>query len=236
MSQKRNKIILLIGIIIIITFIVFAYLQKTKQVFKTDYPEIFSRNDLSVQYNLCKSYLEKSKIGNKGNISTSPQVFCKVNNTKVELIPNDEVSQKLKAGDLIIMIVNVPKLLNQKYFDAMATHFSQPAFKVPKKNFHLCVTYKPYFASFFGPSRRFQFEPNGISKTSCSFFDSSDEVSPIGIAAKIPPNDKGEPLGLIIFIPTRNTSSWKNLTQKEIKDIINKKQYFMLYNTILSIQ
>jgi hypothetical protein len=235
MSQKRNKIIVLIGLIIVIGFIVFIYLQKTKQSLKINFS---SKNDVSLLYDLCKAeYLEQPQIHlEEKTVAAPPQVFCKVEDNIVELIPNNKVTQELKAGDSIIMIVNVPQLMDQKYFDAMTTYFAQPSFKVPEKNFYLCVNYKPSFATLFSFSNELNL--SNTSKTSCVFFDSLEELTPIGIAAKIIFSDKDKNFGMSILIPNINMTSLPKtiLSKEEMQEIIDQQQYFMLYDINLPIQ
>jgi hypothetical protein len=239
MSQRIIKIIVfVVGLVIIVGVLIFGYFSKTQQVVQINFT---SKDDTSFAYNLCKEqYLEQPQISAEGVMAAvAPQVFCKIEeDNKVKLIPNNKVAQELRAGDSIITIVNVPRLMNQKYFDAMTTFLAQPSFKLPEKDFYLCVAYKPFFSAFFDSSSKFKLDTVDINQIRCSLFKTLDELTPLGIAAKIPINDKGESFGLSIFIPILDTTSFKEavLTQEEAKNIVNQKQYFMLYNTILSIQ
>jgi len=234
MNQKRNKIIVLVGVIIIVSFIVVVYYQNEKYSSNRD---LSSPKSIYLAYELCREeYLEKLQVSSGGTVSMPPQVFCKVENNTVDLIPNNIIAKELQIGKTIIMVVNVPQLMDQKYFDSMTKYFDQPSFKVPEKNFYLCVNYKPSFATLFGFSNKSN--ESSTNNTSCAFFDSLEKVTPLGIAAQISINTKGENFGLSILIPNINTTSLPKtiLSKEEIQEIIDQQQYFMLYDINLPIQ
>jgi len=248
MSSKKNKIVLLVGIISIFILLGWGYQNWHKTAFRPnskiqsqpdqkhyhdiaididpkDLAHLSDSEKLNVQYDFCKMlYLGKPQRYSNGSISIPPQVFCRVKNDKVTLIKNDQAKDSIKAGDSIIFIVNLPKLFQQEYFDIMST---DTPLLVPKNDFNICVSYKPYLSTVFGFPKDSNHSTN--TPTSCFFVKSLSELHPIGLIANIPNDNKGESLGMNIFLPTENLHTTDPLDAREI---IQNKHFVTLYEMI----
>lgn len=237
MSQKRNKIILLLGIVLILILLIVGHQKWWREIPKHSpesaaerFAQLPESERLNIQYGFCKMlYLGKPQRYSNGRISIPPQVFCRVANNKVTLIKNDQVKDDIKSGDTIILVVDLSKLFKQEHFNIMAdSNKSLSVPKVPKDNFNVCVSYKPSFATFVtnvGPFKGNKYLDKSTSY-SCFFVKSLSDLRPIGMIVKIPQDNTNEALGMRVFLPTKDLHTPSPL---DIKKIIQNKQFFTLY-------
>ena len=219
MSQKTNKIILLVGIIAIIILLIWG--MKVYQV--RPKKSSISQQEL---YKKCSNYLRKpiliSNTHRKVVIAPSvPKVICKVKKGKVLLVSTD--NPNIYPGDTVMEIVDVKKLFTKEYFNKkhyVLTSQQEDALNKGKVNF--CVSYGPYVKDHPLILLPAIFQKNKVlNKTAvaCQTFNLK-YFRPISVGGVIPQGAQGKPFGLSILLPNN-------------KDNIS---YFSLYQSFIRIK
>ena len=151
MSQKRNKIIVLVALLISIIGLIFiGYEYKFKKPLVKETTTTTTKGvDYAFLTNECLRYLNQpQKDKNSQGIEvtfTPPQIFCEVlNDNQVSLIPNSELTSAIKPSKTIITIINTEKLFTPEYFKTKnikdVSSFNQ--------DFKLCLTVYPVSSLF----------------------------------------------------------------------------------------
>ena len=206
MNQKRNKIIVIISILLLIIFVIWVV-----RFYKPQISNKITR-PLGDYYKDCRVYLREPQTLSNGQIILPPQVFCKLIDDKVTLLKTDDI--ELHPGDFVITIVDTPKLFTQEYFDLRNKSLNdQQKLVLPKDKVNFCVSYGPYeektpltlLPNIFQP-------PKILNKTVMACQEMALQyLSPISIIGKIPSDSSAEPLGLSILIPNQDNISYTTL-------------------------
>ena len=206
MNQKRNKIIVIISILLLIIFVIWVV-----RFYK---PQISNKITRSLEdyYQDCQVYLREPQTLKNGQNVLPPQVFCKLIDDKVTLLKTDDI--EIHPGDFVITIVDTPKLFTQEYFDLKNASFnSQQKIPLPKDKINFCVSYGPYdekspltlLPSIFQP-------PKILNKTVLACQEMALQyLSPISIIGTIPQDTQNQPFGLSILIPNKDNVSYTTL-------------------------
>jgi len=104
MSQKRNKLIVLIGLIITSSIIIISINQYFHS------PNYLKQKLISQ----CEDSLDRPDESNR----VPPQRVCKINKNEIQILNNSEdLSSSIKPGDTIIFSLNFKKLLNRQLYN-----------------------------------------------------------------------------------------------------------------------
>jgi len=196
MNQKRNKIIVIISILLLIIFVIWVV-----RFYK---PQISNKITRSLEnyYQDCQVYLREPQTLKNGQNVLPPQVFCKLIDDKVTLLKTDDI--EIHPGDFVITIVDTPKLFTQEYFDLKNASFnSQQKIPLPKDKINFCVSYGPYEEeSLLTLLPNILQPPKILNKTTLACQEMALQyLSPISVIGTIPQNTQGQPFGLAILIP-----------------------------------
>ena len=211
MSQKTNRIILLIGIIAAITLLIWGmkvYQVRPKQL-------SISQQEL---YQKCLGYLRSTQLNNN-NKSAPYSVICKVEKGKVLLASAD--NSNIYPGDTVMEIIDVKKLFTKKYFNKkhyVLTSRQEDALNKGKVNF--CVSYGPYVKDYPLTLLPAIFQKNKVlNKTAvaCQTFHLK-YLRPISVGGVIPQGMQGKPFGASILLPNnRDNTSYTTLYADFVK-------------------
>ena len=139
-NTTRNKIIIIVFIIILGIVIFSLY----KQHFLSQKHQLLLDTPYSY-YNKCSAYLGQPQMLKDNTTIIPPQVLCRINNNEnIELIKIDEIN-KLKTGDLIMLVVDAKRLIDEENFLKLYNDkITQELLVVPKGFFTLCLYYPSY--------------------------------------------------------------------------------------------
>lgn len=212
MNQKRNKIIVLISVLVLIIFVVWLI-----KVYKFQTSNKITR-PLEDYYKECRAYLIEPHTSKNGLIVFPPQVFCKVVNGKVILL--DEENIEIHPGDFVITMVDTPRLFTQKYFNLRNLNLSpNQKITLPQDKVKFCVSYGPYEEK--SPLNLlpniFQ-KPQILNKTviACQEFP-LNFLSPISVMGFIPKDSQEQPFGISILLPNKDNISYTTLYSGFVK-------------------
>jgi len=215
MSQKTNKIILWLGVLLIIGLLIFGlrfYIEKGKKV------SVLSPEAINNYYKDCRIYLEEARVKDDDQAVIIPQVFCKVVNNKIVLMPDGDID--IHPGDFVIAIVDVQKLFTENYFNSRNLVLSsQQKNTLIQGKAQFCVSYGPYNeeSPLILLPNIFQ-SPKILDKTAiaCQVM-SLKYLSPVSIIGTIPRNTQGQPFGLSILLPNKDNVSYTTLYRKFVQ-------------------
>lgn len=206
MSQKTNKIILFISILLLAIFIIWVV-----RFYK---PQISNKITRSLEdyYKDCRVYLREPQTLKNGQIVLPPQVFCKIIDDKITLLKIDEV--EIHPGDFVIEIVDTPKFFTQEYFDLRNSNLSaEQKLTLPKDKVNFCVSYGPYKEeSLLTLLPNIFQKPEILNNTVLTCQEMSLRyLSPISIIGTIPQNTQDQSFGLSILLPNKDNVSYTTL-------------------------
>lgn len=201
MSQKRNKIIVLISVLVLIIFVI--WLMRFYK------PQISNKITRSLEdyYKDCRVYLREPQTLKDETAIMPPQIFCKVIDDKVTLLKADEI--EIYSGDFVITIVDTPRIFTPEYFKLKNLDLSL----LPQDKIKFCVSYGPYDSQSLLTLLPNIFQsPKILNKTvmACQAI-SLKYLSPISIIGIIPQNTQGQPFGLSILLPNKDNVSFTTL-------------------------
>ncbi len=203
MTQKTNKIIVLIGVILVFILIIFG-LQINFEKSQTKLPVFISEPQIKE----CESLL--NTIHRYDDKEFFPDwVMCKVEGNKVLEIPYGELfkgikSNEPKARQKVILSLNLPKMFKRGLITVTDIHgnVKEGNFISPINKFHLCfiISPRPYENEWlFLPQEimlinSYQFPCEKYSQPPYSLFVCTKELTansivPISIAMTIPTKD-----------------------------------------------
>jgi len=236
MSQKTNKIIVVISAAILIAFIVTMLLIGKKN------SNISQKGLLSSTpyeyYKKCSSYLGQPQTLKNGMTVIPPQVYCKVENNEVKLINVDEVDN-LKSGDFVILAINTQELISEEHFNKLySDKITSEKLPLPTGNFTLCLYYPSYLdeANFTLFPMEFNYDKfkSGPLVAACSPNKTLYNLEPIGLVGTIPSNEKGNNFGITIALPPSNLYNDSNIKAEVV--VSNPLFFQKIYNSYISIQ
>jgi len=236
MSQKTNKIIVVISAAILIAFIVTMLLIGKKN-------SNISQKGLLTSipyeyYKKCSAYLGQPQTLKNGITVIPPQVYCKVENNEVKLINVDEVDN-LKSGDFVILAINTQELISEEHFNKLySDKITSEKLPLPTSNFTLCLYYPSYLddSNFTLFPMAFNYDKlrGGPLVAACSPNKTLYNLEPIGLVGTIPSNAKDNYFGIIIALPPSNLYNDSNIKAEAV--ISNPLFFQKIYNSYISIQ
>lgn len=236
MSQKTNKIIVVISIVILIAFIAIMLLIVKKNLINSQ-KEVLSLTPYDY-YKKCAVYLGQPQTLKNGITVIPPQVYCKVENNEVKLIKVDEVDS-LKNGDFVILVINTAELISKEHFDKLyLDKITSEKLPVPTSNFTLCLYYPSFLDDANFALFPIEFNYDKLKSASlvaaCSPNRTLYNLKPIGLVGTIPSNVKDNYFGLTIVLPPSNLYNDLNIKAEAV--VSNPLLFQKIYDSYISIQ